>query len=61
MATAMHDGSIQRHTRAKQESYQGLSAIAIDGTRHVSELLGEPGWDARPASKNDIHDLQEGV
>jgi len=35
--------SIQRHTRAQQESYEGLSANANDGTTHLFGSLGRIG------------------
>ena len=36
-------GSIERHIRAQQESYEGLSANTNDGTTHLFGSLGRPG------------------
>ena len=54
-------GSIERHIRAQQESYEGLSANTNDGTTHLFGSLGRSG--TRPHVKNEIpfHGLLEGV
>ncbi len=54
-------GSIERHIRAQQESYEGLSANTNDGTTHLFGSLGRFG--TRPDVKNEIpfHGLLEGV
>jgi len=51
----------QRHTRAQQESYEGLSANANDGTTHLFGYWG--GLAQGLMSRNEIsfHDLLEGV
>ena len=61
MRLRANGGSIERHIRAQQESYEGLSANTNDGTTHLFGSLGRSG--TRPHVKNEIpfHGLLEGV
>jgi len=53
--------SIQRHTRAQQESYEGLSANANDGTTHLFGYWGSLAQGLMSRNEIPFHGLLEGV
>jgi len=47
-------GSIERHIRAQQESYEGLSANTNDGTTHLFGSLGRSGTRPHVKERNSL-------